>query len=148
MNDDDQGDLFSYRPGRLTTRADQIYAKFVIFHLTNPKIWELFVKYTFDRIDRGFKNYGAGAIFERIRWDTDTPTASEDNLKLCNDYRAYYARMFHAKYPQYDGFFRIRKRRSEDKPAFPHEPIINTDPPINEARLFEQLKDLLDRTPG
>ena len=145
MNDGDQPEL-PFKWG--VSRADQIYANFVIFHITNPQVWKKFKFFTFDRINRGFKNYGAGAIFERIRWDTDTPTTKEDDLKLCNDYRAYYARMFHIAFPQYDGFFRNRKLRSQDYPGFadPGGTFVKTDPPVNEAKLYEKLKDMYERT--
>jgi len=82
------------------------------FHTKNPKVWEMFKKFTFDVIDSGRKNYSVNAIFERIRWHTDIETKG-DNFKLSNNHRAYYARHFNELYPEYDDFFRVRELRSE-----------------------------------
>lgn len=86
--------------------------KFVKFHEDNPKVWELFTKFTFDVIGTGRKHYSVNAIFERIRWHTDIETEG-DSFKLSNNHRAYYARHFHEKYPEYDGFFKTKELRSE-----------------------------------
>jgi hypothetical protein len=81
------------------------------FHNENPNVWKLFVKFTFDVINTGRKNYSVNAVFERIRWHTDIETTSKP-FKLSNNHRAYYARYFHEKYPEYDGFFRTKQLRS------------------------------------
>jgi hypothetical protein len=81
------------------------------FHKENPNVWELFVKFTFDVIRTGRKNYSVNAVFERIRWHTDIETTGKQ-FKLSNNHRAYYARYFHEKYPEYDGFFRTKQLRS------------------------------------
>jgi hypothetical protein len=108
----------------------------------------LFKRFTFELINAGFENHGAGAVFERMRWHVNIETRSEDGLKLSNDFRAYYARMFHAAYPNHDGFFRNRKRRSEDIPAFKHDgSFVNNDPPsMLEDHLLEQLRKLVEET--
>jgi len=81
------------------------------FHKENPEVWELFVKFTFDVINTGRRNYSVNAVFERIRWHTDIETTGKP-FKLSNNHRAYYARHFHEKYPDYDGFFRTKQLRS------------------------------------
>ena len=78
------------------------------FHSSNPEVWDLFVKFTFQAIESGRSHYSANAIFERIRWHTDIET-SGDTFKLSNNHRAYYARHFHEKYPQHEGFFRTKQ---------------------------------------
>jgi len=85
--------------------------KFKEFDDANPQIWELFVKYTQEVISAGKKRYSSKAVFERIRWHTDIETTSKP-FKLSNNHRAYYARYFHEKYPEYDGFFRTKQLRS------------------------------------
>ena len=143
MGGDDTGDLFSWERG---SRADQILQKFWTFFLAHPDVWRLFKKYTFVLIRRGFTHYGAGAVFEQIRWHTNTPDKTEGGLKLSNDLRAYYARMFHAAYPQYNGFFRNRKRPSEDRPGYRNENgYVSIEPPGDETGLMAQLRQLLDQ---
>lgn len=88
--------------------CDDLKRKWWEFHKQNPQVWELFEKFTFQAINRGFDNYSVNAIFERIRWHTDIETTG-DRFKINNNHRAYYARYFHHVYPRHDGFFRTRE---------------------------------------
>jgi len=81
------------------------------FHKENPEVWELFVKFTFDVVNTGRKNYSVKAVFERIRWHTDIETTGKP-FKLSNNHTAYYARHFHEKYPEHEGFFKTKQLRS------------------------------------
>jgi|SoimicMinimDraft_4_1059732.scaffolds.fasta_scaffold19835_2 hypothetical protein len=130
MADDDQGDLFSWNGHRRKTRADQIYAAFRKYHLANPIVYELIEKQALERIRQGYKNYGIAKCIEDIRWTTPSHLiAKAGGLKIRNDFRAYYARMFHAHHPEHAGFFRTRKRPSTDRPEFPGDPDPKIDPP-------------------
>ena len=80
------------------------------FHQDNPHVYELFERFAFQAIQAGFKNYSANAVFERIRWHTDIETQGS-GFKLSNNHRAYYARYFHTRNPDYDGFFRTKQTR-------------------------------------
>ena len=94
----------------------------------HPEVWKLFVKFTLNRIARGFKHYGAGAIFERIRWETDQARPDGTNrFKMGNNFRAFYARRFMRMYPQHDGFFRTRTQKSQTQPAINLPEIGPTD---------------------
>ena len=103
----------------METRADQIFDAFKVFHRANPEIWVLFQKYSLQIIDRGLKSYGSAAVFERIRWHISVETSGK--VKLNNNFRAYYARMFAVKYPENAYFFRNRKRVSENKDAYKND---------------------------
>ena len=81
---------------------------FLAFHRDNPRVWELFRKYTLAVTGRGFRHYGAGGIWERIRWHVEVETRGEP-WKINNNYRAFYARKFMSQYPEYLGFFRRRE---------------------------------------
>jgi len=100
------------------TRQDQIEENAKAFLKENPRAFGLFCQFTFEAIDKGFETYSAYAICERMRWEmtffSDTPT----EFKLNNNYRPYFARWFMQTYPQFDGFFRLRKLTSKD-----HEPV-------------------------
>ena len=132
----DQGDLFESR-----NRAQQIFEKFKKFHAVNPQIWTLFKKYSFQMHNAGRQQYGAAAIFERIRWHVGIETKSNDDLKLCNDFRAYYGRMFNACFFE---LFAVRKLRSQDRPPNDSTDIwIDPAPdPARERDLLEELKRL------
>jgi hypothetical protein len=125
----------------MRTRADQIYEAFKKFHLENPMVWDLFKQYTFMIIERDFHNYGVAAVFERIRWHVEIETRGE--LKLNNNFRAYYSRMFESKFPEHEGFFRKRKRISENQE--PHNVDIqqsNFGTPQDEMALYRDLAEL------
>lgn len=97
----------------MSTRKEQMRQKCVEFHKKHPEVWELFVKFTKQVIARGHSNYGVGAIFERIRWELDTVGGDgKSTFKLNNNFRAFYARRFHAMYPLHQGFFRTREQTS------------------------------------
>jgi hypothetical protein len=97
-------------------RHEEIRQQVINFNRENPDVWKLFSKFTFERIDRGFKNYSVNAIFERIRWEKDAGGDGVTSFKLNNNYRAFYARAFMRKYPEHDGFFRTREQVSKELP--------------------------------
>jgi hypothetical protein len=77
------------------------------YHKENPEIYKQFKNFTFEAIEKGFKNYSANGIFEAIRWQTKT--SGNDTFKVNNIYRPDYARLFEKDFPEYEGFFRKRK---------------------------------------
>jgi hypothetical protein len=116
------------------TRYDELKEQCVAFHEAHPQVWELFVRFTFDRISMGFKNYSSDAIFHRIRWETDQADVDgRSTFKMNDHYTAFYARAFMRKYPQYNGFFRLRNQKSENQPATNLPPLGPADFP--EVRL-------------
>lgn len=74
----------------------------------HPEVYKMFEKFTFDRINRGFKHFGSQAILERIRWETSV-TEKGGMFKINNNWAALFARMFEIEHPNYAGFFRKRK---------------------------------------
>lgn len=81
--------------------------KFNESHAKNPEIYELFKKYTFEVMGKGFKNFGAHTILHRIRWYSDVESNGEE-FKINNNYSAYYSRLFMKDFPEHEGFFRTR----------------------------------------
>ena len=80
---------------------------FLDYHAANPKIWELFLKFTMQVISRGYRHFGAKCVMERVRWYINVET-KEDPWKINNNFAAFYARKFMEMYPEYLGFFRRR----------------------------------------
>ena len=78
------------------------------YHKSNAQVYDLFERFTMDVIKRGHKKYSANAVFERIRWHTNVET-EHGEFRLSNNHRAYYARYFHWKHPEFDGFFRTKR---------------------------------------
>lgn len=96
------------------TRLEEMREQCIRFHVSHPEVWSLFVKFTFQMIDRGYKNYSVNAVFERIRWEIDAGGDGVNAFKVNNNYRAFYSRAFMRKYPQHNEFFRTREQASED----------------------------------
>lgn len=91
-------------------------------------MWDLFVRFTFDRIRLGFTAYSADAIFHRIRWETATPAYElGKQFKMNDHYTAFYARAFMRKYPEHEGFFRLRKQKSKEDAWCNLEPLAPSD---------------------
>lgn len=77
------------------------------FHAENPRVYELFKRFTFQAIRRGFQHYSADGIGHQIRWHTGVITKGEE-WKVNNNYISAYARMFEREHTEYQGFFRKR----------------------------------------
>ena len=78
------------------------------WHKDNPHVWKLFEKFSLIAIAAGHQKCSAWLIVNRIRWETTIVTKGTD-FKISNDFIALYARLFHVRYPQHDGFFKIKK---------------------------------------
>jgi len=100
----------------MTNRHEEMREAARKFHKSNPEVWNLFRRFVFEKINAGYAHYGAGAIMERVRWESDRG-AGEPALKINNNFRAFYAREFEELYPIHKGFFRSRVQTSAQRPA-------------------------------
>ena len=98
---------------------DRLQAAFDIFDAANPRFWMLFEKFTRAVINRGHSRFSVANIFERVRWEVQIETNSDDGFKLNNNHRAYYARKWLKLHPEYPKFFEIRITRGERKTQRP-----------------------------
>ena len=97
------------------TRLDEMRSQVSAFHSEHPEVWDLFVRFTQEKINRRFGHYSARGIFHRIRWETEQPTYTEGREFKLNDHCSpFYARRFMRMYPQHDGFFRTRRQTSQE----------------------------------
>lgn len=81
------------------------------YHAENPAIYiyEAFEKYTFIAISKGFKHFGAKAVFEWIRFQTGI--FGTGDFKVNNSFTPDYARLFEKNHPQHSGIFEKRSRK-------------------------------------
>ncbi len=64
--------------------------------------------------ERGFSQYGIGALYEVFRWERGpNVTKDDDGFKCNNTFRAIYARRIMAEHVDLAGFFKIRARANE-----------------------------------
>lgn len=88
---------------------DRIQANFEKFHAANPRVFDLWGRFTLQMIRAGFKRGSAKLIAERIRWETGVATTSDPPVKLNNNYTSRYARLWMRKNPTWAEFFRTRE---------------------------------------
>jgi len=88
---------------------DEIRLAFEAFHAENPHVYEWFDHFTREMIRKGCKRGSASLVAERIRWETTVETVG-DPLKINNNYRCLYARLWMERNPEYEGFFKTRVR--------------------------------------
>lgn len=70
-------------------------------------------------------------------------------VKLNNNYRAYYARLFHVAHPEREGFFRNRERTSEKKSSHPDDKQVFIGQEAGEeTEIKDRLRDLLNYKPS
>jgi hypothetical protein len=84
--------------------------RFWAFHQANPKVYQLFDRFTQQVIERGHKRFSADAVLHRIRWETSVVTRG-DQFKINDHYSAYYSRMWMNDNPAYDDIFATRELR-------------------------------------
>ena len=82
---------------------------FLTAHKESPEVWRYFEKFALEAIASGREHYGAKGIMERVRWHTEIEHGVD--FKCNNNFTAYYARIFAAKYPEHAGFFEFREIR-------------------------------------
>ena len=112
------------------SRHDDMKDDVRAFHAAHPEIWQLFCRLTHERIGLGFKHYSPDAIFHRIRWDMKQPSYEKGKeFKLNDHHTQFYSRRFMRMFPEHEGFFRTRKRPSEDQPATGRDPLTPEDFP-------------------
>lgn len=86
--------------------------KFQKFDGENPGIYFLFKRFAFELVAAGRKKISAALIVERIRWEVNISTVSDDVFKLSNNHTAFYARKFMAEFPEYGEIFRTREQQT------------------------------------
>jgi len=86
----------------------KICNKFLLFHRANPHVYPIVERIAVNALHQGRKHYGCKAIFERIRWHTDTQTEDPTGLKLQNNYTPYYARLVALVRPDLAHLFRFK----------------------------------------
>ena len=125
---------------------DRLRQEFSQFHRDNPRVWDLFKKFAMQAALSGRKQYGAQTIIERIRYHTDIETVENGrnkSFKLSNIHVAFYARMFHRHFPEYDGFFRVRNSAADDtasgRERIAHREEVEEEEYSRRARLARQV---------
>ncbi len=97
---------------QLRERLQERKKKWWEWHKENPQVWEKFKEYTLEAIGSGRKHYSHWAIVNRIRWNREVETKGGE-FKISNDYICFYARLFHAMFPEHKEFFKLKPLKEE-----------------------------------
>ena len=111
--------------------------QFLAFHYKNQVLWYWIDTYALERKHQGFENYVIAGVIERARWHTDIPAEHRrgDDYKINNNYRAFYARLWHLVHPKFDGFFHTRHIPDDDLPdCNDYRQLAPEDEPIKPRR--------------
>ena len=106
----------------MTTRKKQLAKQCEQFHEKYPEVWDMFVQFSFTMARRGYQNYSAYSIMQRIQWEKDAGGDGITQFKINNNFVPFYSRRFMKTYPEFDGFFKTRVQKSEYAPPKDHEP--------------------------
>ena len=86
---------------------------FFEFHDKNPQVLKSLTmmakKY---RAKRPSQKVGIATLFEALRWDYYIAVDSDDDFKLNNNFRAYYARLIMRANPDLEGIFDLRASKA------------------------------------
>jgi hypothetical protein len=86
-----------------------IQERFEEFHAAHPEVYTYLLALAREVRHKGYKRYGIGALWERLRWHFQIEEALGEDFKLNNDFRSRYARKLMQEQPELDGFFEIRE---------------------------------------
>ncbi len=81
------------------------------FDQANPHVYIYFASFARQALNRGRGRFGVGAIWERMRWELNFETDSDEPFKISNNHRAYYARRIMAENKDFEGFFITHEAR-------------------------------------
>lgn len=83
------------------------FAAWCAFHLENPGVWRLFVRFAEEALQARRTYFGARIIGERIRWYTMIETTGSE-YKLNDHIWPYYSRLLMSVDGRFDGMFSMR----------------------------------------
>jgi len=86
-------------------------AQFQLYHISNPRVYDLFKRFAYEALMQGFHRFGAKAIMERIRWH-ELIEKGRNDFVVNNNYTSRYVRMLMEEKPEFIGFFETRKMKS------------------------------------
>lgn len=101
----EQPDLFEGLPAA-------VVSAFRRHHEENPHVYAKLREYALQARGAGRTRLGIAVIFERLRWHAAIETTDEE-YKLNNNHRAYYARLLMANEPDLRGMFELRTSRAD-----------------------------------
>jgi hypothetical protein len=92
-------------------REPSIDDRFRAFHALHPEVLAALVGLVWAVPAKG-PRVGIKALWERLRWEFSIERDEAEAWKLNNDYHALYARALMQEYPEFAGFFEVRRLKA------------------------------------
>jgi hypothetical protein len=89
-----------------------IQEQFDEFHADNPHVYNILVSKARFFVAQGYNYLTIALLYETVRCDPSVLVSGKGHYKLCNDYRAHYARKIMAENLDLQGIFRLRQLES------------------------------------
>jgi len=93
----------------------KLLSKFKAYHNANPHIFREFIRNAMEMKASGRTKSSAWLIINKIRWDHHISTDGQETFKISNDYIALYPRLLIYNRPEFDGFFTLKKMKSNNR---------------------------------
>jgi hypothetical protein len=87
--------------------------KFLQFHAANPFVYEALRGLVLEALAKGYIRWGIGGMYEILRWRGSLVTVGDEEFKLRNDFRAFYARLLIANGDAPENFFALRTSQAD-----------------------------------
>ena len=94
-----------------TPSRGHLEKEFWRFHGDHPEVYYYLVKFAREWVDRGHSYCGIAMLFARVRWEMGI--VSDEDPKVNNNHRAFYARLMMEREPDLTGMFRLRQQRTQ-----------------------------------
>lgn len=89
--------------------SPELIASFTKFHAENPKMFELFLRFSREAKNAGRERFSGWMIANRIRWYSTIETKGE--FKISNNHIAMYTRLIAYLHPEFESFFQFKSMK-------------------------------------
>lgn len=90
-----------------------IQERFMVYHESNPHVYQYLCDLARQAKARGFRHYGIASCWERLRWQYDIDTVTNEQFKMSDNFKSRYARYIMEHNEDLQGFFRTKNLRTE-----------------------------------
>jgi hypothetical protein len=87
--------------------------RWLAFHVANPEVYETICKICQSILDAGEDHWSIAGVWEQLRLERLVKVRMAKKIRLPNNHRAYYARLWLEDHPNHSGFFRKCALRSK-----------------------------------
>ena len=87
--------------------------KFNQYDQNHPEVYQYLLKLCRNAQATGIKKYAISPLVEITRWHLNINRGLQEEFKIRNDFKPWYARKIAAENPEFEGFFEFRPMRAK-----------------------------------